>query len=76
MIYCVVPPELEDELYAQLTEHYKGNPNVSVIIDRREGPDRRHGEPEPSAEVSEKRETRDRRRRRITGTFPNTDPPA
>ncbi len=41
MIYCVVPPELEDELYAKLVEHYKDNPNVTVILDRRTGPDRR-----------------------------------
>ena len=73
MIYCVVPPELEEELYEQLVAHYKGNPNVSVIIDRREGHDRRHGE--PSAEIAEQRVTRDRRRRRVTGTFPNTDLP-
>jgi hypothetical protein len=75
MIYCVVPRELEDDLYEQLLEHYKGNPNVSVIIDRREGPDRRHREPKPPAEIAEQRETRDRRRRRVTGTFPKTDPP-
>jgi hypothetical protein len=75
VIYCVVPPELEDELYAQLVEHYKGNPNVSVIIDRRGGPDRRDREPKPTAEIAEKRQTRDRRRPRITGTFPKTDLP-
>ena len=38
MIYCVVPPELEDELYDKLVEYYKDNPNVTVIIDRRTGP--------------------------------------
>ncbi len=75
MIYCVVPPELEDELFAQLVEHYKGNPNVSVIIDRREGPDRRDHEPKPSPEIAEQRQTRDRRRKRVTGTFPKTDLP-
>ena len=41
MIYCVIPPELETELYEKLVEHYKDNPNVEVIIDRRSGPDRR-----------------------------------
>ena len=72
MIYCVVPPELEEELYAKLVEHYKGNPNVQVIIDRRSGPDpRKRGAPAP--EVEEKRQTRDRRRPRIPGTFPETD---
>ena len=75
MIYCVVPPELEDDLYEQLVEHYKGNPNVSVIIDRRGGPDRRDRELKPPPEIAEKRQTRDRRRPRITGTFPKTDLP-
>ena len=43
MIYCVIPPELEDELYDKMVEYYKDNPNVTVIVDRRKGPDRRHG---------------------------------
>jgi hypothetical protein len=74
MIYCVIPTELADELYDKMVEYYKDNPNVTVIVDRREGNDRRHGKPEP--EYIEKRETRDRRRPRIPGTFPGTDPPA
>ena len=53
VIYCVVPPELEEELYAKLVEHYKDNPNVEVIIDRRSGPDRRKGK--DAAEHKEKR---------------------
>jgi hypothetical protein len=73
MIYCVVPPELEEELYAKLTEHYKDNPNVEVIIDRRGGPDPRRGK--PPTEVENKRVIRDRRRRRVTGTFPDVDIP-
>jgi hypothetical protein len=75
MIYCVVPPELEDALYAQLTEYYKANPNVSVIIDRRAGPNRRERGVEPTPEIAEQRKTRDRRRPRATGTFPKTDFP-
>jgi len=71
MIYCVIPPELKDELYDKLVEYYKDNPNVEVIVDRRSGPDRRQGE--PSAEIKERRQTRDRRRGRIPGTFPSTD---
>ena len=71
MIYCVVPPELEDELYDRLVEYYKDNPNVTVIVDRRTGPDRRHGSPGPPG----KRQTRDRRRGRAAGTFLPTDPP-
>jgi hypothetical protein len=71
VIYCVVPPELKDELYEKLVAHYKDNPNVEVIIDRRTGPDRRQGE--PGAEIKERRQTRDRRRGRAPGTFPSTD---
>ncbi len=74
MIYCVIPRELADELYDKMVAHYKDNPNVTVIIDRREGNDRRQGKPTP--EVQEKRQLRDRRRRRVTGTFPDTDAPA
>ena len=73
MIYCVVPPELKDELYDRLVEYYKDNPNVEVIVDRRSGPDRRQGKPSP--EMKERRQTRDRRRPRAPGTFPETDVP-
>jgi hypothetical protein len=73
MIYCVVPPELEQELFERLSEYYEDNPNVTVIIDRRAGPDRR-GMTEPTQEEKERRELRDRRRRR-PGTFPTTDAP-
>src|SRR5207249_9836018 len=72
MIYCVIPRELADELYDKMVEYYKDNPNVEVIVDRREGPDRRAGK--PADEFQEKRLLRDRRRRR-PGTFPDTDPP-
>lgn len=74
MIYCVIPPELKDELYDRLVEYYKDNPNVEVIVDRRSGPDRRQGTPSP--EMKERRQTRDRRRGRVPGTFPPTDIPA
>ena len=73
MIYCVIPRELADELYDKMVEYYKDNPNVTVIVDRREGPDRRSGPVAP--EFVEKRETRDRRRPRVPGTFPDTDVP-
>ena len=71
MIYCVIPRELEAELYGKMVEYYKDNPNVSVIVDRREGPDRRGGKPD--AEFEEQRQIRDRRRARVPGTFPETD---
>jgi hypothetical protein len=74
MIYCVIPRELADELYDKMVEYYKDNPNVTVIVERREGPDRRSG-PVPS-EVKERRQVRDRRRPRVTGTFPDTDAPS
>ena len=70
MIYCVVPRELEDELYEKLVEYYKDNPNVTVIIDRREGPNRRQ-----TKRSAEERQIRDRRRPRAPGTFLTTDPP-
>jgi hypothetical protein len=70
VIYCVVPTELEAELYDKLVEHYKNNPNVTVVVDRRDGPDRRAGR-----EYGGKRETRDRRRPRAPGTFLTTEPP-
>ncbi len=73
MIYCVIPRELEAELYDKMVEYYKDNPNVTVIVDRREGPDRRSARAD--AETKEKRKTRDRRRPRVPGTFPDTDVP-
>ena len=73
MIYCVVPPELADQLFDPLVDHYRDEPNVEVIVDKRSGPDRRAGAA-PGA-YSERRELRDRRRRRITGTFPPIEAP-
>jgi hypothetical protein len=70
MIYCVIPRELADELYDKMVEYYKDNPNVTVIIDRREGPDRRRGQPASSFE--NQRQIRDRRRAH-PGRFPDTD---
>jgi hypothetical protein len=71
MIYCVVPRELEEELYEKLVEHYRDNPNVEVILERRTGPDRRTAQ-EPG-QYAERRQTRDRRRGRAPGTFPKTE---
>jgi hypothetical protein len=70
MIYCVIPRELADELYDKMVEYYKDNPNVTVIIDRRQGPDRRRGQP---GENQAQRVTRDRRRAH-PGRFPDTNP--
>lgn len=74
MIYCVIPPDLADELYDRLVEHYRSNSNVQVIVDRR-SENRRGGEDEVSAEIAERRQTRDRRRAR-PGTFPALHDPS
>ena len=63
MIYSVVPPELGEEVYARLVERYKDNPNITVIMDRRTA-DRRKDKSGGGG-----RETRDRRRRRLPGSF-------
>jgi hypothetical protein len=68
VIYCVIPRELEGELFEKMVAYYKDNPDVTVIVDRRRGPDRR-GE----QTYGGKRVIRDRRRARPTGSFPKTD---
>jgi hypothetical protein len=73
MIYCVIPRELVDELYDKMVEYYEDNPNVTVIVERREGPDRREGE-DLTEENKNRRITRDRRRAH-PGRFPKTDLP-
>jgi hypothetical protein len=70
VIYCVVPEELADELYDKLTDYYAGDPNVSVIVDRRKGERRERGKSGPAGA----RQLRDRRRRTIPGEFPAVDP--
>ena len=67
MIYCVVPRALAGDLYDRLADYYKDDPHVTVIVDRREG---QGGPPGP------KSADRDRRRRRIKGTFPPIDAPS
>ena len=74
MIYCVIPPDLADDLYDRLVEHYKANPNVQVIVDRRSA-NRRGGEDDVSPEIAERRVTRDRRRAR-PGSFPALHDPS
>ena len=72
MIYCVIPCELESELFQRMTDYYRDNPDVEVILDRREGAanERRRGEP---ARPRRAPGIRDRRRARAAGTFPRTD---
>ena len=73
MIYCVVPQALAGELYDKLVDYYKDDPGVKVIIDSREGPDRRAGEEKGP---DDRRQVRDRRQRRVQGTFPPIEPAA
>jgi hypothetical protein len=68
MIYCVIPPALEEELFERMVAYYADNPNVTVIVDRRSGPDRRRGRA-----YGGMRQLRDRRRLRAAGTFPAID---
>ena len=70
MIYCVIPRELESELFEKMVQYYAENPDVTVIVDRRVGGDRRRDRRAPGAE---QRRVRERRRARIPGTFPVTD---
>jgi hypothetical protein len=72
VIYCVIPPELEHELFDRLRDYYRDNPGVEVIIDRRSGgdADRRRFR---STAPDERRLVRDRRRPRAIGTFPRAD---
>ena len=67
MIYCVVPQALEEELYPKLVEHYAGDENVTVIVERRKS-DRRSRQSGPvDPETRQRRVVRDRRRARVAG---------
>jgi hypothetical protein len=68
MIYCVVPQALANDLYDKLVAYYEDDPNVKVIIDRRERERR-----EPGTGSGQQRERRDRRRPRVPGEFPPID---
>jgi hypothetical protein len=66
VIYCVVPRPLAGELLDRLTEYYKDEPNVEVIVDRRG----QGGSPGDHPGLEE------RRRQRAKGSFPPIDPPS
>jgi hypothetical protein len=68
VIYCVVPPELKDELFEKLVAYYADKPEVTVVIDRRLGA-RRH---EKTSVQLEQRLPGDRRRAG-RGGFVSTD---
>jgi len=65
VIYYVIPRELADKYYEQFKERFAGVEGVEVIVDRRES-DRRG-----LSEGGGKRVVRDRRRRRMSGSFPD-----
>ena len=71
VIFCVIPRELESDLFDKMVAYYRDNPNVTVIVDRRDGPDRRGAT--RTRPFREKRTIRDRRRARAAGTFLDTD---
>jgi hypothetical protein len=71
MIYSVVPRELESELLQTLTQRYADEPEVTVIVDRRES-ERRSRKTDPA--TAQQRVLRDRRRRRVTGEFAPLEP--
>lgn len=65
-VFCLVPPELADELLDPLREHYASEPSVDVIVERRMGPrrsglDRRALNLAVPPEVVARRSGRDRR---------------
>jgi hypothetical protein len=64
VIYYVIPRELADKYYDEFKRRFDGVEGVEVIIDRREGERRSAGD------SGGQRVLRDRRRRRITGSFP------
>ena len=66
MIYCVVPKELEQELYPQLVAHYADDENVTVIVERRTA-DRRARRGPVDPHQLQRRVIRDRRRARVAG---------
>ena len=65
MIYYVIPRELADKYYEKFKEKFAGVEGVEVIIDRRQG------ERRSSVEAGGRRILRDRRRRRLPGSFPD-----
>ncbi len=67
MIYCVVPTALEGDLLEQLTEYYRDDPNVEVIVERRRFDRRARRGNRAEPEILERRIIRDRRRARVAG---------
>ena len=66
MIYCVIPEPLAEQLFDKMSDYYKDEPGVQVIVDRRKSERREKGSTGGGQRV-----IRDRRRRR-PGMFPRT----
>jgi hypothetical protein len=66
MIYCVIPEPLAEQLFDKMSDYYKDEPGVQVIVDRRKSERRERGSTGGGQRV-----IRDRRRRR-PGMFPST----
>lgn len=71
MIYCVVPRELEAELFEKMSAYYADDGGVTVIVDRRESDRRARSRRSSAARAvsveAQRRVIRDRRRARVTG---------
>jgi hypothetical protein len=71
MIYCVVPRELESELYEKMVAHYANDDGVQVIVDRRvadrRARNRRSSTARSVSPEAQRRVIRDRRRARVAG---------
>jgi hypothetical protein len=65
VIYCVIPEELGDDLFAKLTGYYADDPEVTMIVDRRRSSRRERGSPSGG-----RREVCDRRGGRVAGELP------
>ena len=55
-VYCVVPHELSAELHETLLEHWRDDPAVVVMLERRNG-DRRHADERGGRRLEERRGT-------------------
>ena len=66
VIYYVIPRELADKYYEEFKKRFEGVEGVEVIVDRRESRAARSTERRAAARM-----LRDRRRRRVSGTFPD-----
>lgn len=77
MIYCILPEELAAELHDLLRRHFRSQPGIEVVVERRAG-ERRRGERREAgraAPVAERRGQRRRARERRTSLV-EVAPPA